>query len=205
MSLWFGEMGTAVGWQELVLRVCAGAGHQCQGTDAATQRLFPARGHLKDWPPLPCPVAACSCPHSHCHPFGLLCSPLGCPWAVPSARRVSVGLVPLQAALKGPTSPTSPQPWDRILGTATPRGHGQGMVALEQCLRRVAAQVAARQPTAPWRHLVLDRGQSHPPGLGCVPVPEMPSWDAIHVSWAVPCGAWAAAGPQQCQPGWGVL
>lgn len=87
-----------------------------------------------------------------------------------------MGLVPLQAALKGPTSTISPQPWDWILGAATPWGHGQAMEALEQYLRSPAVQVAARQPTASLEAPGAGQAGSEPPsGYGCMPVPEMPS------------------------------
>lgn len=64
MSLWFGGTGTAVGSQELVLRVCAGAGHQCQGADAATQGASFQPGAISGispcspalWLPVPIPI-----------------------------------------------------------------------------------------------------------------------------------------------------
>lgn len=106
-----------------------------------------------------------------------------------------MGLVPLQAALKGPTSTISPHPWEWILGAATPWGHGQGTVALEQYLKGVAAQVAARQSTVALEAPGAGQAVAEPPSRygSCASTME-----TIHGSWAVVRGSWAAAGPQQC-------
>lgn len=78
MSLWFGGTGAAVGLQELVLWVCAG--HQCQGADAATQRLSFQLGAISGigpcspalWLPIPVPIP--------------IVIPLGSWWAVQPLR-----------------------------------------------------------------------------------------------------------------------
>lgn len=119
-----------------------------------------------------------------------------------------MGLVPLQAALKGPTSTISPHLWEWILGAATPWGHGQGTVALEQYLKGVAAQAAARQSTVAARQSTvaleaLGAGQAgaEPPSRygSCASTTDAihGSWAVVRGSWAVFCGSWAAAGPQQ--------
>lgn len=127
-----------------------------------------------------------------------------------------MGLLPLQATLKGPTSTISPHPWEWILGAAAPWGHGQGMVALEQCLKGVAAQAAARRSTVALEVPGAGQAGAEPPsryGL-CASTRDAihVSWAVLHVSWAVLCvtcavlhgtcavlcGSWAAAGPQQC-------
>lgn len=120
-----------------------------------------------------------------------------------------MGLVPLQAALKGPTSTISPHPWEWILGAATPWGHGQAMVALEQCLKRVAARVVPGQsPAALEVPGAGQAGAESPSRYGlCASTRDAihvswavlcGSWAMLHVPWAVLHGSWAAAGPQQC-------
>lgn len=119
-----------------------------------------------------------------------------------------MGLVPLQAALKGPTSTISPHLWEWILGAATPWGHGQGTVALEQYLKGVAAQAAARQSTVAARQSTValeapgagQAGAEPPSRYGsCASTTDTihGSWAVVRGSWAVFCGSWAAAGPQQ--------
>lgn len=198
----FGGTGTAVGSQKLVLRVCAGAGYQCQGAGAATQRPSFQPGAISG-------IGSCSPTLwlSVSIPIPIII-PLGSWWGVQplgmslGSALCPMGMVPLQAVLKGPTSTISPHPWEWILGAATPWGHGQEMVALEQCLKGVAAQVAAGQSTAALE--VPGAGQA-----GAEPLSRYGSCastrDAIRVSWAGLCGSWAvlhgswaAAGPQQC-------
>lgn len=112
-----------------------------------------------------------------------------------------MGLVPLQAALKGPTSTISPHHWEWILGAATPWGHGQGTVALEQYLKGVAAQAAARQSTVALEALGAGQAGAEPPSRygSCASTTDAihGSWAVVRGSWAVFCGSWAAAGPQQ--------
>lgn len=112
-----------------------------------------------------------------------------------------MGLVPLQAALKGPTSTISPHLWEWILGAATPWGHGQGTVALEQYLKGVAAQAAARQSTVALEAPGAGQAGAEPPSRygSCASTTDAihGSWAVVRGSWAVFCGSWAAAGPQQ--------
>lgn len=198
MSLWCGGTGTAVGWQELVFRVCAGAGHRCQGADAATQRLSFQPGAISGigscspalWLPLLIPIAIIIPLGSwrHVQPLGMC---LGCALCqeTPNGAGASAG------STGRPHINHLTPAWDWILGIATSRGHGQGMVALEQCLRTSTAQVAAEQPTASLEAPGAGQAGTEPPSRcgSCAS-----TTDAIHVSWGVLCGSWAAAGPQQC-------
>lgn len=94
------------------------------------------------------------------------------PWAVPSARSVPMGLVPLQAAFKGLTSTISPL--GAGPGAATPQDMGREWWHLNNISRQQQHKWLPGNPQRPWRRQVLDRqGQSQPPGMGRVP--EMPS------------------------------
>lgn len=166
MSLRFGGMHTAVGLQEVLLR----AGHQCQGGDAATQRLNLHPGAISGigpcspalWLPVPVPIPIVIPSGSW---WGVQ------PWAVPSARSVPMGLVPLQAAF---TSTISPHPRERVLGQSHHGDMGRERWHLNNISREWQHKWLLGNPQRPWRRRVLDRqGQSHPPGMGGVP--EMPS------------------------------